>query len=159
MNLINDFILYPHISQWIACLAFFAALVLTLAPNAKRVKCAAVLFGVGLLARLIYLAVFYFSAVTSGSNGSPTDTHPTMSLVCSAWVLVYAAAAIWLLLPSIPQARAILLGKLLHLVFLPPLVLWLAVGLVNHSITLLPYDLTWLVYALLWFRIREAYPR
>jgi len=74
-------------------------------------------------------------------------------------VLVYAAAAIWLLLPSIPQARAMFLGKLLHLVFLPPLVLWLSIGLVNHSITLLPYDLTWLVYALLWFRIREAYPR
>ena len=159
MNLLNTFIFYPHISNWIACLTFFAAFVLTLVPNAKRVKSAAVLYCFGLLARLIYLAVYNFSVVTSGSNGSSADVHPTMAIVCSVWALVYATAAVWLLWPSIPQARALFLGKLLHLVILPPLVLWLSIGLVNHSITLLPYDLTWLVYALLWFRIREAYAR
>ncbi len=157
MNSTNTFIFYPHIANWIACITFFAAFLLTLSPTEKRARVAAVLFSFGLLARLINLAVLNFSVVTSGSDGQPTNVHPTMSLISSFWIMIYAIAAIWLLLPYLPQTRALFLGKVLHLVILPPLVLWLSVGLVNHTITVLPYDLTWLVYTLLWFRIREAY--
>jgi hypothetical protein len=72
-------------------------------------------------------------------------------------VLIYASAAVWLLWPSIPQQKALRFGKILHFVILPPLILWLSVGWVDNHLRLLPYDLTWLVYVLLWFRIREGY--
>ena len=141
MDIIYGYIYHTEISGWIACVTFFAAFGLTLWPGARRAYWAAALFSFGLLAKLLYLALYYFSAVTTGGE------HPTGCLLISAWVLVYAAAAIWLLTPSIPQQKALRFGKIIHLVLVLPLALWLAVG----------YDLTWLVYALLWFRIREAY--
>jgi hypothetical protein len=157
MNIIDTFLYYQNILRWIACITFFAAFVLTLWPNTSRTRCAAVLFGVGLFASLLHLAIYYFSFVKAGSNGEPTDVHPTACLVIGIWVLFYALAAVWLLSPSISQQKAIRFGKILHLVILPPLVLWLTVGWVEHHMTLGPYNLAWLVYALLWFRIREAY--
>jgi hypothetical protein len=157
MDIIHAYIYHTEISRWIACITFFAAFVLTLWPDTKRAYWAAASFCLGLLARLIYLAIYYFSAVTARSDGYPSEVHPTDCLVISAWVLVYAAAAVWLLYPSIPQQKALRFGKILHLVVVPPLVLWLAVGWVDHRTILSPYDLTWLLYAVLWFRIREAY--
>jgi hypothetical protein len=148
---------YTEISRWIACITFFAAFVLTLWPDTRRAWCAAVLYSVGLLARLIYLAIRYFSTVASGSDGYPSDVHPTDCVVIAIWVLIYASAAVWLLWPSIPQQKALRFGKILHFVILPPLILWLSVGWVDNHLRLLPYDLTWLVYVLLWFRIREGY--
>ena len=148
MEIIHAYIYHTKITNWIACITFFAAFVLTLWPDRRRSCWAAASFSLGLLARLIYLAIYYFSAVTDGG-----DSHPTECLVISAWVLVYAVAAVWLLWPSIPQQRALRLGKILHLVVLPPLVIWLDVGWADMN----PFNLTWLLYAVLWFRIREAY--
>jgi hypothetical protein len=151
MSLLQTFIFYPNISRWIACITFPIALLLTFAPSVRAAWCAAGLFCIGLFTRFAYVALYYFSVHANA------DAHPADCLLISILAAAYAVAAVALLHPSIPQGRALRLSKILHMLVLLPLALFLGVGWVNDRMILRPYDLSCLVYVLLWFRIREAY--
>ena len=71
---------------------------------------------------------------------------------------VYGTAAAILIWPWIPQKSALFLGKILHLIFLPILVLIIFAGVVfNPGQSQAWLDLQWLVYGPLWFRIRDRF--
>jgi hypothetical protein len=141
---------------WIAGGCFVAAFVLTFWPSRMRSTLAAILFAVGILTRLSAFAYAYFTAA-GAAWGFSTDSQPpgvtwwAMPLL----LIIYALAACVLLWPFISQQRALLLGKILHLLIGIPLFAFFLIPdtLRLHRIL----ELTWLVYALLWFRIRESY--
>lgn len=141
---------------WIAGGCFLAAFILTFWPNQVRSYLAAVLFGVGILTRLSTFAYAYFTAA-GAAWGFSRDTQPPGVIwwAMPLLLILYALAACVLLWPSIRQQRALLLGKLLHLLIGIPLFAFFLIPdtLRYHRIL----ELTWLVYALLWFRIRESY--
>jgi hypothetical protein len=141
---------------WVAASCFIAAFVLTFWPSRVRSSVAAILFGIGILTRLSTFAYAYFTAA-GAAWGFSRDTQPpgVTWWAMPVQLVLYALAACILLWPTIPQQRALLLGKILHLLFGVPLFAFLLIPRTLQFHT--PLELTWLVYALLWFRIREGY--
>jgi len=96
-------------------------------------------------------------AYGASDSGAPN----TMALI---WFLLpvtmigYALVAPVLLWPSIPQATAMRYGTILNLVSIPLVaILTFAQIYVSTQGYMLPDELKWLVYALLWFRVRQSY--
>ena len=141
---------------WIAGGSFVAAFVLTFWPSRLRSSVAALLFTVGILTRLSTFAYAYFTAA-GAAWGFSRDTQPAGVIwwTMPSILVIYAIAACVLLWPFIVQQRALLFGKILHLLVGIPLFAFFLVPdtLRYHRIL----ELSWLVYALLWFRIRESY--
>jgi hypothetical protein len=77
--------------------------------------------------------------------------------VLPALLVCYGIAASALLQPSITQEMALRYGKILHLLIAVPLIAVLVLPWYHHQRR--AFDLTWLVYAVLWFRIRETTPQ
>ena len=141
---------------WIAGGCFVAAFILTFWPSRVRSSSAAILFAIGILTRLSTFAYAYFTAAGAAS-GFSRDTQPPGVIwwAMPLFLILYAIAACGLLWPFITQHRALLLGKILHLlVGIPLFAFFLIPETIRYHRTL---ELTWLVYALLWFRIRESY--
>jgi hypothetical protein len=118
------------------------------------------LYAVGALTNLGILAFGYFQgiAIGWGTSDGPPRSFPLSALLLPVGILGYAIAASALLLPFISQQRALCFGKILHLVVLPLLIVFLLVGPFYQFQRMIAHSLTWLVYGLLWFRIREGYP-
>lgn len=138
----------------------FAAFILTLRRERIAYGLVGSLFGIG---TILSVGAFVWSwGVTiwiaySLSDSGSANTAALAVLPIPIGALGYALTAIILLWPGIPQSKAMHLGKILHLIFLPLLVSMifaLAFIRVNRSVS---PELKWLVYGLLWFRIREKY--
>jgi hypothetical protein len=146
-----------------ASVALTVGFVLTLWPSRGRLAVSAVLYVIGLLSGIIFSVYFTggFAWIMSGLSRMNADSSPVLMLLVGllrpALAVVYALGAAALLWPSIPQGKAIRLGKLLHLALgLPAAAL---AGLCPLSPVASAFGVGWLVYALLWFRIRESYLR
>jgi hypothetical protein len=137
-------------------LCFFAAFVLLLWRSRPALGTAAVLFLSGMFVMVGRYVHFCWVIVHLGTARSGILNTPTLlSLVGPCCALIYALIAATLLWPSIPQEKALSFGRVLHLVVAIPLAILLASRLspdFHYS-----FDLSWLVFALLWFRIRESY--
>jgi hypothetical protein len=147
-------------STWLAGILFFAALILTCWPRRCCSIWAAVLYAVGILVRLGLLAYAFIIRVGIGYGASDSGAPNRIALwglTIPVGLVVYAVAASALLWPTVSQEKALLLGKILHLCFFPPLVLFL-LFLSQPAFGPHPFELAWLVYPVLWFRIRERYP-
>jgi hypothetical protein len=151
-----------NVSGLAASATLVAAFVLTLWPSRGRLAASAVLYVIGMLSGIIFSVYFTggFAWVTSGLSRMSADSSPVLvflvGLLRPALAVVYALGVPALLWPSIPQEKAMRFGKLLHLVLgLPAAAL---AGLCPLSPVASAFGVGWLVYALLWFRIRESYP-
>ncbi|HTI98999.1 MAG TPA: hypothetical protein VL527_08955 [Dongiaceae bacterium] len=144
-------------AKWIVGITFLVAFVLTFWRGRQVAQTAAAMFCVGTLAQLGALADRYFEiwVINSGSN----DVAAVLGLFVAVWCVCYALGAAALLWPAIPQRKAVIFGYWLHLVFLLPLLIFFMVGIMEHVYRFFPFEIGWLVYPLLWFRIREAYVR
>jgi hypothetical protein len=158
----NPLLHAANIGAGIALITFFAAFVLTLWPNRVRIMAAAVLYAVGTWISLGIVARNYFLMVRISyglSDSGSANTAALFWLLLPITAVIYALAAPALLWPSIPQAIAMRYGKILHLVLIPLLALVMfAQAYANSHGYFLSDQLKWLVYALMWFRIRQAYP-
>ena len=162
MNTPNEIYGIGRLTGFAASILFIVAFILTLWPGRRRLATAGVLYAVGVLAGMTFSVYFYvgFARIIFGMSSMSVANSPVvMALAGLIWptcAVGYAAGAIALLWPSISQEKALRRGKLLHLVIGLPLALW--VGISPPSPFASAFGVGWLVYALLWFRIRESYP-
>jgi hypothetical protein len=135
------------------------AFVLTLWPSQCRVKAAAVLYGVGIFMTMGVLA-YYFGRLVwmmyGLSDSGRANPIALVGLICPIWAIGYAGSATAFLWPSISQKKALRCGKVVHLAIGLPLALWMGIHPASPHAS--AFGVGWLVYALLWFRIRENYP-
>jgi len=156
----NPLLHAANVGAALALVTFFAAFVLTLWPSRVRTAAAAILYGIGTWVSLGILARNYFVVVRINyglsDSGSP-NTGALLGLLLPIMAVVYALAAPALLWPSIPQPKAMRYGTTLHLVFVPLLALITFAGIYASAHGYLSDQLKWLVYGLMWFRIRESH--
>jgi hypothetical protein len=143
---------FYEIAGWIAAASFLSAFILTFWPSRVRSGIAALLFSGGILAKLSAHAYSFYLALNI--NSGLVRLSP-LWWVLPALLVCYGIAASALLWPSIGQEHALRLGKILHLLIAPPLIAALVFPWYHEHRR--AFDLTWLVYAILWFRIRESY--
>jgi hypothetical protein len=146
-------------STWMAGVAFFTALLLTFWPRRWCSVLAAILYSAGILTRLGIAGYSFFMMVriSYGLSDSGSPNHLALwGLIIPVGLIVYAVVASVLLWPKVSQGSALLFGKILHLCFFPPLVLFLLFA-TRPPFGPHPFELAWLVYPVLWFRIREGY--
>src|SRR5579872_2228987 len=109
---------YIILAELAATLVFLAAFALTLWPGPRRLVTAAVLYAAGLLvsvgASACRACIVVAIAYDSSDSGRP-DTVALTGLVWPVLALGYTITAIALLSRSIPQQRALRVGKVLHL--------------------------------------------
>jgi hypothetical protein len=151
--------LYMVRSTWLVAIVFFAALVLTCWPRRWCSVSAAVLYALGTLVRLGLFGYAFLIRVEIGYGASDSGSPNRVALwglIVPAGLIIYAVAASVLLWPRVSQQKALALGRILHLCFFPPLVLFL-LFLSQPAFAPHPFELAWLVYPVLWFRIREGY--
>jgi hypothetical protein len=146
----------------ITALAFLTAYLLSFWPGRRNSASAAILYSIGILINLGLLAWSYLLLVRMSyglsDSGSPNSVA-LVGLVLPVVAIIYAISAVVLLWPPIPQHKAMRWGKVLHLTILPLLAI-LAFAITYQRVHgLLSNELKWLVYGLLWFRIREGYPK
>jgi hypothetical protein len=152
-----------YFAERIDAVAFFVAFVLTVWPSRARLIVASSLYVVGMffIMGLFTYSTFNIARMLIGLS----DSGSSNPIALIAYVIpitggVYAITASALLLPAIPQKRAMRLGMILHLIVLPILVALLSVhGAPPVLRSVYPTDLKWLAFGLLWFRIRESYER
>jgi hypothetical protein len=138
----------------ICAASFFVAFILTFWPSRLCAGSAALLFAIGIVAKLSAHAYSFYIALDV--NSGFFHVSPIWWALPSLFVC-YGIAASALLWPSLTQERAMRFGKILHLVLAPLLIALLVFPWYHEHRR--AFDLTWLVYALLWFRIREGYDR
>jgi len=151
-------------ATWIAGIAFFIAFIFTIWTGKWRPKAAAILYAVGILANIGWFSysLFFRVRLSYGLSDSPNpQPFPIVfGFLFPLTFLAYSIAACVFLWPSISQAKAIPAGKILHLGVLPILVVYLMIVTAppTHDYYMpRPFDLKWLIYGILWFRIREGY--
>ncbi len=144
-----------------ASVALGIAFILTLWPSRGRLAASAVLYAIGFLSGITFSVYFTggFAWTVSGLSPMSVDSSPVLVLLVGLLrpmlAVGYSLGAVALLWPSIPQEKALRLGKLLHLtVGLPAAGL---AGLCPLSTVASAFGVGWLAYVLLWFRIREGY--
>jgi hypothetical protein len=148
---------YLERSSWVAGITFFIAFALTCWPSRRSIMLAAVLYCIGTLTNLgthsyIFLS---FALMGWGMSDSSAQSFPIFGWLFPLWIAGYGVACCVFLLPFISRRRAIFAGRILHLVVLPPLVIFLMISSYHGMHHLMPIELSWLVYPLLWFRIRD----
>jgi hypothetical protein len=139
----------------VAATAFFASFVLTFGSGRRHFTTAAIFYSIGILFSTSLSAYFRFFR---GSNW-PFVRFPMLGRLMPILLLCFGIAAVALLWPSIPQKIAIRLAIILFFVVCPILNI---VRMLQEILQLhhrVSFDLTWLVYAVLWFRIRDGYVR
>lgn len=146
----------------ITALAFLTAYLLSFWPGRRNSPSAAILYSIGILVSVGILAWGYLFAVRISYGLSDSGSPNSIALVGLALpilAVIYAVAAVVLLWPEIPERSAMRWGRVLHLVILPPLAILGFAATYQRAHGFLASELKWLVYGLLWFRIREGYPR
>lgn len=151
-----------QLTGFVASVILIAAFILTLWPGRKRLATAAVLYVVGIMSGLSFTVYFYIdrAQMLYGLSSMSVSGSPVAIAVVEAIrpiaVVGYAFAASALLWPSIPQQKALRGGKIVHLGIGLPLAM--LASLTPLSSATFAFGVGWLVYSLLWFRIREGYP-
>ena len=136
--------------------AFFAAFVLTFWPGKIRLKLAAVLYGIGIISSPS--PYFYFCFVHGATN--PFAPLPILGWLWPILFLCFAIAAALLLWPVVSPNVAFKCGIVLFFVIAPVLiVLKMLPEYFRHHGPMFLFDFTWLVYAIVWFRIHETFQK
>lgn len=152
----NTFQTILYFQICIAGAAFFVSFASTFGSGKFCSIAAAIFYSIGMMTRMSPYAYFHFFR---GSNWT-LGRYPILEWLTPILFLCFGIAAVVLLLPSIPQKTAIRLGIILFLVICPILVLLRMLPqflLVHYRAS---FDLgTWILYAVLWFRVREGYER
>jgi hypothetical protein len=150
---------FERILNLIGCIAmtsFFTAFVLTFWPSRMRLVFAAILYGVGIIACQAPYAYLHFAQGATWTFGR----FPILEWLLPTLLLLFAIAAALLLWPFIPQKIAFKCGIVLFFGVAPVLIfLKLLPEYLQFHWLLRPFDLTWLLYAILWFRIRETFQK
>lgn len=150
---------FQHILNFISCVAitaFFTAFVLTFWPSRVRLVFAAIFYGIGIVACLSPYAYLHFAQGATWTLGR----FPTLEWLLPILFLCFAVVAALLLWPIVPRKIAFKYGIVLFFVIAPILIfLKLLPEYLQFHRALYPFDLTWLLYAILWFRIRETYQK
>jgi hypothetical protein len=147
-----------HQVSFIAGVIFSVSFVLTLWPGQRRLKAAAVLYSVGILTTMgalaYYLGIFVGMTYGLSDSGRP-NTVALVGLIWPIGAIGYAVSAVAFLWPSISQKKALRWGKIVHMAIGLPLIV--ATHALDRPAFTHGLEVGWLVYALLWFRIRENY--
>jgi hypothetical protein len=136
----------------ISATAFFTSFALTFGPGKHRFT-AAIFYSIGILVSTSLEAYFHFFR---GSDWM-FNRFPILGWLTPILRLCFGIAAVMLLWPTIPQKLAIRLGMMLFFVACPILIIIQMVPGIVQLHARISLDLTWLVYAVLWFRIRDGY--
>jgi hypothetical protein len=142
-----------NVAICIAGAAFFASFALTFGAGRNYSRAAAIFYSIGIIARMSPDAWFHF---TRGSNWT-FGRYPALEWVIPILLLCFGVAAAALLWPSIPQKVAIRLGMILFFVICPTLIFIRALPDFLQFHGYVYFDLTWILYATLWFRVRDRY--
>lgn len=137
--------------ELIAPAAFYLAFVLTFRPTRSRLGTAAILYAIGIM---VYPSMYVYSAFSQGA----TLTNGGVPLFERLWPLLFlcfAIATAIFLWPAIPRETAFKGGVALFVVAAPVLVFLRMLQYHQFRQHMWPLDLTWVIYALLWFRIHE----
>jgi hypothetical protein len=154
-------ILYVQRMSWIPGIALPVAFILTFWSGRIIWRLAAALYSVGTLVSIGLMA--YISIFFIWMNYHLTDApsaHPAVLVIAlplPIGTVLYALGAVVLLWPGISQEKALRFGKILHLIVLPLLISIMIVADFLSFQGQVYSELGWLVYALLWFRVRESY--
>jgi hypothetical protein len=142
----------------VAAVSFFAAFVLTFWPGRVPSALAAALYGIGIMSCLSPPAYYRFSSAATEHGWSfGYDRFPPLGWLMPVLLLCFGIAATVLLWPSIAQRTAIQFGALLFMLVAPVLILIHLVPEYLQVHRVMSLDLRWILYAILWFRIRESY--
>jgi hypothetical protein len=144
-----------HVLTCIAGTAFFASFVLTFGSGKFYSTGAAIFYSVGMMVSMTPFAYFHFS---QGSNWT-FGRFPTLEWLLPVLLFCFGAAAVVLLSPAIQQKTAMRLGMILFFVICPILIVLRLLPQFLQFHHRVSFDLTWLVYAVLWFRVREGHPK
>jgi hypothetical protein len=144
-----------NILACVAAAAFFAAFALTVWPDGIRLVWARIFYAVG-MAGCLGPNVYY--RLVPGKF----LTYSYFPVFVGYLPVLYAGfgvAAIVLLLPVVSRKLAVRCAAVLFFVAAPALILlpMLPYYLIFHRF--LPFDLRWLLYAVLWFRIHQSLGR
>jgi hypothetical protein len=152
-----------RITGFAASMAFIVAFAFTIWPGRKRLVAAAIIYVIGILNGMAFRALLIpsFANIVSGLSRMNVSNDATLikvlGMIWPAWLFIYALSASALLWPQIAQEKALRLGTIVHFAIgLPPA---LSYGVSNISPVGTAFGVGWLVYALLWFRIRESYSK
>lgn len=139
----------------IAAGAFFASFALTFGSGRTHSRAAAIFYSIALMARMGSDAWFNFFRNSNWTLGR----YQTLVWVIPILLLCFGIAAAVLLWPSITQKAAVRLGMILFFVVCPILIIMRALPdfLQVHGYVFV--DLAWILYAVLWFRVRDGYAR
>jgi len=144
-----------NVLMCIAGAAFFTSFVLTFGAGKRYSRAAAFFYSIGILARMSPDAWFHFFRGPYGTFGP----YPTLEWLVSISLLCFGVATAVLLWPSIPQKTAIRLGMALFFIVCPILIFIRALPDFLQFHRYVFFDLTWILYAVLWFRVRDGYVR
>lgn len=139
----------------VAAGAFFASFALTFGSGKVYTRAAAIFYNIALMARMSSDAYFNFFRNSNWALGR----YQTLVWVIPILLLCFGIAAAALLWPSITQHIAVRLGMVLFFVICPILIIIRALPdfLQFHGYVF--FDLAWILYAVLWFRVRDGYAR
>jgi hypothetical protein len=140
----------------IALVAFFTAFVLTFWPAKIRLRVASILYGIGIIASLSPYAYFRFIRGVTNTFSS----FPTLGWLLPIHFLCFAIAAALLLWPIVSPSAAFKSSIILFFVIAPILIfLKLLPEHIQFHGPMRFLDPSWIVYAILWFRIHDASQR
>lgn len=154
--------LYLQRFGWIPVVTMLIAFILTFCNRQTSIRLASIFYSIGTLGGIVFGA--YMLGYLMWVNYHLTDGPPAgtgilvLGLRPEMASVIYAICCVTLLLPCIPQEKALRFGKILHLIVLPAAVLLMAVvrSFGNNGVGAVA-DVGWLIYPFLWFRIRENY--
>ncbi|HTV43170.1 MAG TPA: hypothetical protein VMF08_21575 [Candidatus Sulfotelmatobacter sp.] len=134
--------------------AFFTSFALTFGPGKIRFAAAAIFYSIGMMFCMGFPAYFHFFRGSDPRFG----WFPMLESLSPIFLLCFGIAAVVLLWPSIPQQTAMRLAMLLFFVICPILIIIRVLPEFLQFEHRISSDLTsWLLYAVLWFRVRDGY--
>jgi hypothetical protein len=149
-------------ANWLAGILLAAAFVFTFWRRRSLCWFAAGFYSVGTLVSIgvkvyLWLLSVWLVYGLGYSGNANVVVLAGLALTLPIFVSVYWLASVVLLFPWIPQKYAICFGKILHLVIFPIFFLVILISeFIGHP-RQASLDLQWLIYGLLWFRIRETW--
>lgn len=141
-----------NVVMCIAGTAFFASFVFTFGSGKGYSRAAAIFYGIGIMARLSSDAYLQFLRTSNGTLGQ----YPILAWFIPISLFCFGIAAASILWPSIPQHLANRFGMILFFIICPILIF--IRGLPDYlQLHYAFLDLAWILYAVLWFRVRDGY--
>lgn len=136
--------------------AFFTSFALTFGSGKIRFAVAAIFYSIGMMFCMGLPAWFHFFR---GSNAT-FGWFPMLKSLSPILLLCFGIAAVVLLWPSIPQHIAMRRAMILFFVVCPILIVIRVLPEFLQFEHRISSDLTnWLLYAVLWFRVRGGYEK